>query len=75
MRKTSLKEVEIGSGEFFEKKVILGNKRYKDQATNIGNVYDSRYWSWVRMIGEYRAREEEENFSAKIREARAIMRS
>jgi hypothetical protein len=73
LRKTSSKEFE--EKKVCENEVKLVSKRYKYEATNIGHAYDSRYWSWVRMIGEYRAREEEENFSAKIREAKAIMKS
>ncbi|MCB4790278.1 MAG: hypothetical protein LHV68_00145 [Elusimicrobia bacterium] len=62
------------SKKVFENKTILPSKGYKYEATNIGHTYDSRYWSWVRMKGSYREKEEEEKMSDKIKEAEAIIK-
>jgi hypothetical protein len=58
----------------FEKKVIWPSKVYKYEATDIGHTYDSLYWSWVRMIGSYREKEEEANMEDKVKEAAAIIK-
>jgi hypothetical protein len=57
-----------------ENKSILPSKGNKYEATNIGHAYDSVYWSWVRMIGSYREKEEEEKMMDKIKEAKEIIK-
>jgi len=52
----------------------LPSKGNKYEATNIGHAYDSVYWSWVRMIGSYREKEEEEKMMDKIKEAKEIIK-
>lgn len=60
--------------EVFEDNRIGKEKIYKYEATNIGYAYDSRYWSWVRVIGYYRSINEEESLEAKIEEARKLIK-
>lgn len=69
----TLKEVEVK--EVFEKSVNFPEKEYKYEATNIGYTFDSRYWSWVRMIGQYREKEEEEKMGEKIKQAKELIKS
>ena len=68
----TLKEVEVK--EVFEKTENFPQKEYKYEATNIGHVFDSQYWSWVRMIGQYREKEEEEDMAEKIRQAKELIK-
>lgn len=69
----TLKEVE--KEKVFENEIIFSEKVYKYEPTNMGNAYDSRYWSWVRMIGCYRENEEEEKMAEKIKQAKELIKS
>ena len=71
-KQSRFKEVEVR--KVFEKKVIYVAKPQKYEATNIGHAFDSPYWSWVRMIGSCRDKEEEEMLGEKIKEAVAIIK-
>ena len=60
--------------EVNERESRYEQRRYKYEGTNIGNAYDSLYWSWVRMKGYHNRINEEELLKEKIRQAKELIK-